>query len=459
MNRSELEKEIIAALIINPSLLEADEQLSDSLFSSEKYRRLFSAITSLYEDNHSDEIVKEPILADKTSIPVSEISSLTVGVQKYSPELFRQRVLSLRQKQGILQIKKDVAAINEDLPLDYEVLNNIKATIADLEISQVTRAKFLSEVESLPIRWLWDRRVPFGMLTLLAGNPGQGKSFLTHWLAASISQGKDLPQDTQKLEPQNVLIINAEDEPGQIRQRIEANGGDLSKILFYDGDFSLDKIDKIQPIINQYEIKLLILDPLNAFLGRVNYNLDTEVRQALSPLVSLTKQKNIATIIIQHLNKKEDLSAIYRIGGSVAFAGVARSILSLQRDEENPERRLLMSLKSSYSKKPESLAFTINDDLRLVFEDLPIEADAEVELNRLKRQEKEERFWVDAWLKDQLMDGERPLNEILEEAKKIGIPKRTVYYAAKKRLGIQSRTSGFGVHKQTFWLFGEDNNA
>lgn len=448
----ELEKEIIATLLFKPGWIEAVE-ICDGLFSDE-YRKLFSALNDFWEEKRQEQI-DFYYLAQKTGFPISRISSL-IDHKLILPsiEILKDRITQFKRQRFCRKLvdtlkeaidsyeKTGIWSEEKFLEIGHEiemVLDQEKQKISELE-----------NFQSHHIEWLWRGRVPLGMVSLLIGDPGAGKSFLSQWLAAKLSRGGELP-DHGPIEPAGVLIIDAEDPPELIRPRVEANGGNLAKIFIHDPDkLCLQEINGLINFIKENNIKLIILDPLNAFLGRTDYLKDPAVRGALRPIVNLAARLNIAILCISHLNKKEDSAAIYRIGGSIAFAGIARSILSVVRDEDDPDRRLLMPLKISYGKKPESLAFRIQDNLTLKFEENPIKAEAEILLDRRKREEAKERSWVDDWLREVLKDGPVSNKEIHDLAKENQIS-NSALYRAKNRLGIIVKTKGYGKNKVSLW--------
>ena len=96
----------------------------------------------------------------------------------------------------------------------------------------------LQDCQSTPIHWLWPARVPAGKLTLLVGDPGLGKSFVTLDIAARISRGQALPRVSneqpaaERSMPGSIVLLSAEDDVSDtIRPRLIAAGADLSRII------------------------------------------------------------------------------------------------------------------------------------------------------------------------------------------------------------------------------------
>jgi hypothetical protein len=237
-----------------------------------------------------------------------------------------------------------------------------------------------------------------------------------------------------------------------VRPRADANGADCEKLIIFQDDFRLNDVSRLERIAEERNVRFIVIDPLTAFFPEhTRIFEDPAVRQALLPLVSFAEKKNVAVLGIAHFRKQEAEAAIYRVSGSIGLAGIARSIFAVVRDEKDRDRRLLVSIKSNYTRQPASLAFKIGDDLRVIFEDSPVETDAEQVLSSPeKKAEIEERNFVDGWLRDFLKDGRRDIKEIELAAKEADIPRRTLFRSAK-RLGVISRTVGFGKLRTTTW--------
>jgi RecA-family ATPase len=218
--------------------------------------------------------------------------------------------------------------------------------------------KPFSEIEAKEITWLWDKRIPLGMLTIYAGNPGLGKSFLSLDLASRLSRGLPFP-DGSPCPIGDTLIFAGEDTPEfVIKPRLEALGANMAHIHFMFGkrenhvidDFSLadsgvlrDALDQIKAM--RGELKLLIIDPLESFIGNIDGYKNIEVRLALNGVLRLAAAENFSVLAIQHLTKKTGIDVNHRISGSVAYAAAARAIWLFTRDPDNPTGRLFLNSK------------------------------------------------------------------------------------------------------------------
>ncbi len=233
-----------------------------------------------------------------------------------------------------------------------------------------------------------------GVLTLLDGDPGVGKSTLAVELAAHVSRGTsivvpppvlpepppyygDRPREQKRppappppappRPPAGVLLLSAEDDPARvIRPRLEAAGADLQRVFVLDhlpgrGDQPVQlprDVAALRKIIERQGVALLVIDPLMAYLGRgINVASDPHVRRALHRLKVLAEQTQCALLIIRHLNKTAHLPALYRGGGSIGILGACRLALVVGKDPTDENRRVLAMNKCNLSERPPSLCF------------------------------------------------------------------------------------------------------
>ena len=220
----------------------------------------------------------------------------------------------------------------------------------------------LSEVTPEPIKWLWQGRIPLGMFSLLAGHPGVGKSTIAFSIAAIVSNGGKWPFSQHRAEPGHVIIMTAEDSPKYtLVPRLMAADANLTRISVIesvarvvDDDHVIDvplllseDMHQLDGVLNQYsDTRLLIIDPLSAYLGVRDSHRDSDVRQVLGPLTDLASQHEVAILGITHLNKAAGNSAIARFMGSTGIVAAARAaFLAIRHDDE----LLLLPVKSNVS--------------------------------------------------------------------------------------------------------------
>ena len=201
-----------------------------------------------------------------------------------------------------------------------------------------------------------------GKGTLIQGDSGSGKTAFVCAVAAHVSTGEPLLNSTVET-PGNVLVLSVEDDQPILRGRIEASGGDLTKIFFHNNPAGLTFTSpEIWSIVKQYQIKLIIFDPFQAFLGSgIDMFRANETRPVLARLFELCDQEDCAVIIVAHTSKSSDKSAVNRSLGSVDIPASMRSVMQLIRNPDNPDQCIMVHVKSSNAPRGRSIAYTIGD--------------------------------------------------------------------------------------------------
>ena len=235
-------------------------------------------------------------------------------------------------------------------------------------MSQKTELKIISskDVEVREIKWLWPPFIPRGKVTILQGDPGEGKSTFMLTLAAYLTRGEPLPYtDYDKPpEPVTVLYQSTEDDyddtivprfikAGGIRDRLAFIDESESPLTFEDG--------RILDAIKQTGAKLLVLDPLASYIGNCSLNASNEVRPKFNALINAARETDCSIVVVNHMNKMPGVKALYRTPGSIDVAGAVRSILLLARDPEEEDKRYLVQTKMNLASKGDTLEFRIND--------------------------------------------------------------------------------------------------
>jgi putative DNA primase/helicase len=310
----------------------------------------------------------------------------------------------------------------------------------------------VSEVESKPIDWLWRGRIASGKVALLTGDPDTGKSFLTCAMAATVSRGFPWP-DGATCEYGSVIMISSEDSiEDTIRPRLEAHDADLDKVHFIESVnrgrkkdcwFSIaEDLGALSEALDQVgDTRLVIIDPISAYLGDIDSHVNAQVRGVMGPLASLADKHRCAFLGLSHLNKSWEGSAIYRISGSLAFVALARSAFLLARDREQPERRRLLRIKNNLSPLRTGMAFSLISNESglpvLAWEPEPVDLTANDVLSPTVSEKGETKVEVaERWLKAELADGPVLGETIEKDAKGLGISVGTLR-RAKKSLGVE----------------------
>ena len=252
------------------------------------------------------------------------------------PSTFQETVNRLLAEDKTTEEICELSGFNK---LVHETLKKVAAESS----SSILRIRRGDQIKTRRIEWLWPNRIPLGKLTILTGNPDQGKSLVTMYIAAQLTTGRRLFACSEGLPACDVLIFAGEDEADDtVKPRLQAAGADplryhvAESITVVDGkgktteerEAQLDTdIRQIEAVLESNPgIRLIIIDPLSNYLGQANMNREQEVRRVLVPLKNLAARRGVAIVAVMHLNKNSDASAIHRIGGAMAFAGVARAV-------------------------------------------------------------------------------------------------------------------------------------
>ena len=301
----------------------------------------------------------------------------------------------------------------------------------------------MADVTAQNVRWLWYPYVPFGKITMLMGDPGEGKTMLVLALAAMITKGELLPGERNTRPPVSVIYQTAEDGLADtIKPRLEKAGADCKMVVVIDdSDCPLSFSDsRIEEAIKEARAKLLILDPLQAFLGAdVDMHRANEVRPAFRNLADIADRLGCAVIIVGHMNKMSGIKSIYRGLGSIDIAAVCRSILLIGRSRDDDGKRYLVQLKNSLAPAGESLAFQMDDSLSFIGTS-DITADKLLYGGAVSFTPRKADV-VTEKLRELLIDGERRSDEIYEIFREMDISSRTVE-KAKKKMGVVSKKHG-----------------
>ena len=220
-----------------------------------------------------------------------------------------------------------------------------------------------ADVEYSPPRWLIEPYFQRGKGTLIQADPGIGKTAFMCAIAASVTTGEPI-MGVRVETPGNVLMFSVEDDLGVLRGRIDANGGDVSKVFFMQNtaDITLNS-PKIGQAIRQVNARLLIFDPLQAFLGaHIDMYRSNETRPALAKLFEMCERTDCACAIVAH-NSKSTLgkSPVNQSLGSVDIPAAMRSVIHIARNPQDKNECIAVHVKSSNAPKGKSIAYGIVD--------------------------------------------------------------------------------------------------
>lgn len=310
----------------------------------------------------------------------------------------------------------------------------------------------MNDVTAVPVKWLWKPYIPLGKITIIQGDPGEGKTTLALAVAAALSCGKMLPGDTEPREPIKVIYQTAEDGLADtIKPRLEAANADCSHILVIDeSKAGLSMSDeRIEEAIRLTKARLVILDPIQAYIGaNVDMNRANEIRPVMAKLGRIAETYGCAVVLIGHMNKASGQKCAYRGLGSIDIPAVARSLLIVGKLKNDPSKRVMSHAKSSLAQNGQSLVFQINEHSRLEWcgtIDLTADQFLEDGGTSVSKLESAKQFLLDI-----LADGAKSQKDIQSAAEGMDFGNRTLK-TAKTDLGVKSVKVGEGW----FWKLPE----
>ena len=334
----------------------------------------------------------------------------------------------------------------------------------------------ISEAVPKKVDWLWKDRIAYGKITLLAGEPGVGKSQLLLYITSIVSQGKKFHLDNIATAKHKVLLIAGEDNvEDTVKPRLMALDADMDFVHYVKGVRKVDKndnsyyqlislvdhISELEKIIIKEKYKLIIVDPISLYLGSADENKNKEVRNALSVISALAERHDLAIVLNSHFSKPSgntQRGAIYRVMGSLGFAAAARVVIAVAKDPEDPTRRLFVPIKNNLSQDYEGLVFKIEscsvrqglksseNDLetsRICWLNERIVQTANEILNNPAGTDKPKVEEAKQFLLNLLKDGSMPLAQIRAKAEEESISVSRLY-AAKNELKIFENLSFMG---------------
>ena len=312
----------------------------------------------------------------------------------------------------------------------------------------------MSDVELTPVDWLWKPYLPFGKLSVLQGNPGEGKTYFAMHLAAACTNGKLLP-NMERMEPFNVIYQTAEDGLGDtVKPRLIEAGADLDRVLVIDdSEVQLTLSDeRIEKAIIENNARLVIIDPIQAYLGAdVDMNRANEVRPIFMRLGQVAQRTGCAILLIGHLNKAAGMQSLQRGLGSIDIAAAVRSVMFIGKLKHDPTMRILTHEKSSLAPPGASLAFSLGDEggFRWVGE---YDITADEMLSGIEPQRETKTQQAKDLICTLLAGGKQVLSEDIDKAAlERGIPGRTVR-DAKRELGDTLKSKIVEGRKKVFWM-------
>lgn len=457
----ETERAVLGSVLLDNSLASiVTSELFEEDFYRVIHRNAFAAMKAMHERNSTEEI--NPLLLIEEMRRAGSyvegvmltISDFTHGLPPVSADtLTKQYIPTLRQRTAFRQLLRSCLLIEGQIlgggASCDEVLTEASAQLEAIK----KRAKFgaaslrvacMADIEPETVAWLWYPFIPKRKLTIIEGDGGIGKSWLTCAIASAISCGGKLPT-SDPFEAGSVLFLSAEDGLGDtLRPRLDAVGADVSRIYALAEPLTLDTIGliKLENEIIKYAPALVVIDPLFAFTGgKVDINRANEARTITAPLAAIAERQGCAIVAIRHLNKSRGGGNSNNAGlGSIDFHAAARSVLLVGKDPDDESKRALCQTKNNLAAFGESQGYTIEggqfrwtgtSDLTasriLSFAGDTDERDAQAEAVE--------------FLRAALKDGARPAKEVKAEAMQAGLTEQNLR-TARARLKIKPTKEG-----------------
>ena len=325
------------------------------------------------------------------------------------------------------------------------------------------RTMLMSSVSPVPVQWLWRPRIALGKLTIIAGDPGLGKSMLTASLMAHVSTGRNWP-DGASCPTGSVVLVSGEDDPGDtIRPRLDMAGASAGRVHYlqsirdHDGErgFTLADVVPIASLLDSIgDCKLIVIDPVSAYLAGTDSHKNSDIRALLTPLAQMAAAYGVAIVAVSHLNKSQAGNALSRVTGSLAFVAAARAAYVVARCPDDPARRLVLPIKNNLGNDLTGMAYRIasqNDVPYIVWEKDPVTISADEALAPMQDAPRSARDDAAEFLTQLLSRDPVSVDQVKAEGKAAGFSWATLR-RAKEEIGAKSKKAGFDTAGWCWYL-------
>lgn len=325
---------------------------------------------------------------------------------------------------------------------------------------------YFDTIKRQPLTWLWEDRIPLGKVTLLSGDPGQGKGFITIDVASRVTRGARWPNSVETAPQGGVILLSAEDDAADtLGPRLDAANADCSRVatlrselLNVEGGsadthgFALDTdIKVLEAAIKEMNAgpagpcRLVVIDPINEYTGRVDINRNGELRRLLMrPLRNLAAKYEVAILVVGHLNKSAQNASQYRALGSIAAPGSARSTLTVCADPNDSESYLLLGGKINIGRRASGLRYSIvssspaKDSVGVIkWDSAPVNYSIDTAM-AFDPKQMTERVAAEEWVRDTLAAGPVTVRDV-KANKPQGVSNRALNWALSQHAKFLNR--------------------
>ena len=461
---TETERAVLGACFLKPELV-GSLGLAAEDFYVYQYVEIWRAMLAVRDKGDViDFRTVQLVLEERGKFKEIGGSATLAGLDQALPALDRtptyaRNLKKLRRRRDFVlaQIKCTQALIEGSEELE-ESIGEVRESLSKLGSLGLAPQR-VEDVESEEVEFLWSPWLPLRKLTILEGDPGQGKSFLTGALATAGSIGDGLP-GADSFDPWRTLFFSAEDGIGDtLRPRLERMEADLSHIWAHDRALDLstsEGLGDLELAMEQIKPRLVVIDPLVAFLGAgTNTFRANEVRSILEPLAALAVAFDCSILAVRHLSKGQTGRSLYRGQGSIDFTAAARSVI-LAGTACDGERRGIVQIKNNLGPMAEALAYDIDENGRFYWvgaSDLTAQDLLGAESTADERSAKKD---AETFLREYLAGGPVAAADVIEAAKSQGVSVKTLR-RAKKDVDVISTKSG--MSGCWVWALNHDEDA
>jgi hypothetical protein len=452
------ERALLGSILLDSSLWLQIDSLGAQDFGLEAHRRIYGRMAAMFEDQRPVDIVTLTLeLAQLDQLAACGDAGYLASLLEHAfPENFSAYVRTVRESSRDRRYSHLLESLSRSAKTDDRLakLEQMQALLREESLdtdpsSSVAVVRMLSEVEAKKVDWLKEPYIPKGMLTMLTGDPGVGKSFIALGITADVARrgGK------------TVYLTIENSAAYTLRPRFDALKGDASKLILLEGisaqgitrSVTLRDIEVLDKTLGEHKPELVVIDPIQSYLGAgVDAHRSNETRPILDGLAKLAEKHHVAVLILRHASKNGSGRAIYRGLGSIDFTGAVRC--ELFAGETLEKQRAVCHIKSNIGPIGPAQGYEITpaDEQGRVWSAgyFRWTGDTQIEVADLTEPEETNGgasagAEAEKFLRDMLGEGPKPAKGVLREARDAGIAERTLE-RAKSKLRVDSRKGANG---------------